>query len=835
MSQTAGRESVANQGAADAPHVDTILTLMTLDEKIHLMSGQDFWSTRAVPRVGVPSVRLTDGPNGARGDFAGTATAACFPVGAALAATWDLDLVRDVAAAIGEDAKTKSAQVVLGPTINLQRTPIGGRNFECLSEDPVLTAELCVAYVEGIQAVGVGACPKHFVGNDTEFQRHAVNSVIDESALRELYLYPFEEAVSRAQPWTIMSAYNRVNGVFSSSHTELTQGVLKDEWGFDGVVVSDWGAALETIENANGGLDLEMPGPSRVWGDALKSAVEKGAVATEVIDDHARRILRLLARTGALDEEPATDERSVDLPAHRALARRAASASMVLMKNERNILPLDADRVRRLAIIGPNAALSQIQGGGSSSVRPHYSVSALNGIKNSFISAETIYEQGCLTNKYAPAFPASSIRSPDGVAGVFAKSTYKNAAFEGEPELAEENRNSIFLFGMIGLGNDESGLSMRLEADFIPDEDGLYVFGVASAGLARIFIDDVLIVDNFSDQRPGDSFFGFGSAEKTGEINLEAGKARRVRIEYVRPQGAPLGGIRYGVLAPTPADLIDRAVAAAKESDRTVVVIGSNSDWETEGSDRADMTLPGDQDALVDAVLNVDPDAIIVVNAGAPVEMPWFDRARCVLWAWFGGQEFGNALGDILNGTAEPSGRTPLSFPRRLADHPAFDWYPGEDGDMPYKEGLFVGYRHYDRDAAPDPLVPFGFGLGYGDVTYADLECRSLEHGRRGARINLKVRNAGDRPTKETIQIYVGDETADGGRPAKALKAFELVDVDADGTIDVEIELPRRAFAAWDVERKRWRVAGGSYRVWVVRSAADPAEPFVVYIEGDAA
>ena len=800
---------------------DALLERMTLDEKIALMSGVDFWSTLAVPRVDIPKMRLTDGPNGARGDFAGTETAACFPVGAALAASWNVDLVREVGVALGEETRTKGAQVLLAPTINLQRTPVGGRNFECFSEDPHLTSRLAVTYVEGVQSVGVAACAKHYVANDTEFQRHTVSSNVDERTLRELYLPPFEAAVKEAGVWSVMSAYNRINGVFASSHGELLNGVLKSEWGFDGVVVSDWGAALQTVENANGGLDLEMPGPARAWGVQLRAAVDAGAVSVETIDDHVRRLLRLIERVGLNAEPVDYVERSVDKLEHRALARRAAAEGMVLIKNDDDTLPLTVEKLKTIAVIGPNAAVSQIQGGGSSGVRPHYVVNALEGLERGFgKGARIIHEPGCATHKYAPAFNPDCLVALDGTPGALTCETFGNEDFEGEAALSLERRGSIFLFGAIGVVGAGAGQSMRLSGTYRPDRDGEHVFGLVSAGFARLFIDDVEVIDNWTDQTPGESFFGFGSAEKTAAPVLIKDKAYSIRIEYSRPADALLGGLRFGVAPPMPVGLIERAASAAAEADAVILVLGSNSDWETEGHDRQDMALPGEQNALAAAVLKANPNAVVVMNAGAPVEMPWIDDARALLWTWFPGQEFGNALYDVLTGAREPGGRSPLSMPMRLEDHPAYGHYPAENGNMPYKEGLSVGYRHYDRGNAA-LCVPFGHGLGYAAFKYLGVSAPETIVAGEAVRVNVILSNAADRAGSEVVQLYVRPLRPRVSRPDKELKGFKKLTIAPGESVTAVFDLDARAFSYWDETRGDWRCDPGDYEILIGRSAAD--------------
>jgi beta-glucosidase len=801
--------------------IASILADLSLDEKIALMSGEDMWSTIAIEHAGVPKLKLTDGPSGARGAFASETRTTCFPVGVAMAASWNVDLLHEIGVALGKETKVKGAQVLLGPTINLQRTPIGGRNFESYSEDPVLAGALAVSFIGGVQSQGVGACPKHYVANDTEFERHSISSDLDNRTLRELYLAPFESAVKEGAAWSIMSAYNKINGTFASSHDELVNGVLRAEWGFDGVVVSDWGAALETVANANGGLDLEMPGPPRIWGEQLRIAVENGQVHPDVIDQHVRNLLLLMERVGALDEVPDYEERSDEIPLHRELARRAAAESMILVKNEGNLLPLNPAPAQRVAIVGPNAKISQIQGGGSSTVRPHHVVNILEGLNSGFSNSEITYEPGCLIHKYLPAFDANLIASVDGVSGGFTSERYENESFSGEPSVTIETSNRLFLFGAIGVVGPSEGVSIRLSGIFTPDRSGVHSFGVVSAGLARLFIDKEEVVDNWAAQTPGDSFFGFGSAEKIAQAELEAGRAYNICIEFVRPSTGLVGGLRFGVLPPIPEGLIARAADVARNADITVLVLGTNADWETEGNDRTDMQLPGDQNALAEAILDADPNAIIVVNAGAPMEMPWLDRAKVLIWAWFPGQEFGNALFDVICGASEPGGRSPISFPKSLKDHPAFGHYPGVDGHMPYEEGLFIGYRHYDLESSQAPLIPFGHGLGYADISHLSLVVDDEAQAGMPVKVRVEIKNNSARSGADVVQLYVHPVNPEVRRPFKELKAFRKIVLGANEAETIDLELAVRAFSYWDDGEKAWRCDPGEYEILIGHSAED--------------
>lgn len=785
-----------------SPAIEEKLGKLSLKQKIDLLSGADVWRTVALSEIGIPQIKVTDGPNGARGDLAESVPAACFPTGVALGATWSRDIMAKIGSALAEETRSKASHVLLGPTINLQRTPVGGRNFECYSEDPHLTAELAIPYVRALQASGIGACPKHFVGNDTEYERLTISSNIDERTLREVYLAPFERLVNEAQPWSIMAAYNGVNGTTMCSHKALLVDTLKDEWGFDGLVISDWFAGRDTVENANGGLDLEMPGPSRIWGKALETAVEKGEVSAAVIDDKVIRLLRLIERAGISDNETVGDEIGIDNADHRALIRRAGAEAMVLLKNDNKTLPLNPKSVRSVAVIGPNAELGQIMGGGSSFVNSHTPAYPLEGLQAAFAGANIRHEQGCHNYKYLPMFRRGTYSSPSGTADHFLMEVFENAEFEGVPAKQSEISTSRFidLAGMTG-NRPNGDATVRIRGEYQAEHSGEQMLGIFSAGPSRILIDGEIVVDNWTDWANGSSFFGFGSDETRTGFEFDKGRRYQIAVEYLRPQASFIGGLQFGIVPPPQPDAIERAVQAAKESDQAILILGSNADWETEGHDRASIALPGDQDALAEAVLAANPDTIIVMNVGSVTQMPWYDKARTVLICWFLGQEMGNALGDVLTGLSEPSGRLPFTWPRRIEDHPCFDTYPGAEGQMPYDEGLLIGHRWYDKHKI-QPLAAFGAGLGYGDISVEAVS-------RRTKSVDVTIRNAADHASLATVQVYAQRNPASGHEPVRTLVGFTKAHVSASDQVDVTVDVQPKHLREWDTESGKWHVLSG--------------------------
>jgi beta-glucosidase len=798
-----------------------LLGQMTLEEKVTLLAGADMWRTEGVPRLGVPAFKMTDGPNGARGgSFAGGATAVCFPCGTALASTWNPELIGKVGAALAAEARSKAAHVLLGPTVNLHRTPLGGRNFECYSEDPHLTSEIAVAYIEGLQSGGVGACIKHFAANDSEFERHTISSEVDERSLRELYLRPFEAATKRARSWAVMSAYNKLNGSYCSENDWLLNDVLRDEWGFDGVVISDWGGTADTLGIGNHGLDLEMPGPPRHMGDKLLQAVKAGEVPESQIDDKVSRLLRTTIRTGAFEQPVEPDEQAIDLPEHRALARRVAAESVVLMKNEAQLLPLDARQLKSVAILGPNSLDAQIQGGGSAQVQAHYFVDPVEAIHNRLgSSAELRVERGCTSYKGTPPIDVRCLTpSGDGERAGLTIEYFDGLDLSGDPVLVRHASRIYYTWiGAFADEVDSNHFSARLSGRFSAPDTGPFTFSIASAGLSRLKIDGDVVIDNWSEQRPGSSFFSQGSADETGVVQMQAGQSYDLELEYSREGAKFVGGLRLDCQPPVPEDMFERAVEAARDCDAAIVFVGLNDAWESEGHDRADMELPGRSVELIEAVCAANPRTAVVINAGAPITLDWLDSAPAVLDMWYPGQECGNAIADVLFGDVNPAGRLSTTWPIHLEDTPAFAHYPGSDGQVHYEEGVLMGYRHYDTRKI-EPRLAFGHGLSYTRFEYSNLQ---VEADGDGARAVFDLANVGERDGQEVVQVYLHDYESTLERPEQELVAFQKVEIAAGASQRVELSLDRRAFSFYDPEAHGWVAEAGAFEVRVGASSRD--------------
>ena len=791
--------------------LQALLDQMTLEEQVALLSGADFWSLPAIPRLGIEKLRVTDGPNGARGSgsLVGGVKSAAFPVGIAIGSSWNPDLARDLGKALAEEVKSKNAHMSLGPTVNIQRSVTNGRNFECYSEDPVLSAELAVGMIEGLQSQGIGATMKHFVGNESEIERTTMSSDIGERTLREVYLYPFEQAVKRAKTWGIMSSYNKINGTYAAeNHWTLTQ-VLRDEWGFDGVVMSDWFGSRSTEPTVNAGLDMEMPGPTRDRGEKLVLAVKAGTVTAKTVRDRAETVLRVMVRTGAISDARPFQERAEDRPEHRALIRRAGAEGAVLVKND-GILPLS--RAASLAVIGPNAKTAQIMGGGSAQLNPHYMVSPWQGLVAAVGDTRLTYAEGCTNRRFEPVFK-----------GDLQVEFFGGKALQG-PVLHQEAMLDGISFWIPPLGDgkvDLSNFSARLTGVFVPETSGLHRVGMASAGYAKVYVDGHLVVNAWDGWKKGATFFEEGCDEVVGAVTLHAGHAHRVVVEFCNKPADNLvfAGLRLGIGKPLGDADIALAVQAAALCEQAVVFAGRTGDWDTEGWDLPGITLPGRQDELIAAVARANPNTVVVLQTGGPVEMPWLADVKAVLHAWYPGQEAGNAIADVLFGDAEPSGRLAQTQPKRWTDNPTHSQdagiYPGMNGHVRYEEGLFIGYRHYDKHGI-EPLFAFGHGLGY--TTFA---MDGLTVAADGSRLSVRLTNTGARTGSTVVQAYIGDVAASVQRPVKELKGFAKVSLTPGETRLIDIALNPRAYAFFDVAAQSWRIETGAFDISVGFSAAD--------------
>ncbi len=808
---------------------DELVDQLTPAEQATLSAGVDMWHTAAAPTIGLGSIRCSDGPHGVRGSNDPTGpTASAFPVATAMAATWNVELIADIGTALAVEAGDKGASVLLAPTLNLQRHPLAGRNFECFSEDPYLTARMGVAVIGGVQSRGVAATAKHFVANDSEMDRHQVSSEVSMRALRELYLVPFEAAVRQAGVWVVMTAYNRLNGVHCAANRWLLEDLLRSEWGFDGLVMSDWYGTYSTVGPALAGLDLEMPGPPMYLGSALWERVRAGDVPYGAVREKAIRLLRLAERVGALSAPEPQPERALRRPEMVALARRAATESMVLLTNH-GVLPLLANAFQKVAIIGPNADPGQIMGGGSSQVRPHEVSSPRQALTARFAGQhgpegdpiEVAYEPGCRTHRLCPELNgvAGLAPAPDSGEPAFEVCLYPRLEPVGDPAWVGRV-DGITLRGvpLHTAGVDPGAFAVTWTGQYVPGVSGVHRVGVTAIGRSRVLIDGHLVADNWSNPRPGHTFYANGTEEVRGTVALTAGQPVQLEVHYQREHGL-FPAIRVGMEEPETEQLLDRALGLARGADLVILVVGSNEEWESEGHDRRDLDLPGVQPRLIDAVLSVNRNTVVVLNTGSPTSLGWADRAAAVVQAWYPGMAFGDALADILFGDVTPSGRLPTTFPRRLEDHPAYLHYPPEAGAMTYGEGIFAGYRGFDA-VGTDPLFPFGFGLSYTAFTFGQLRVEQ-DRNLGVVRVELDVTNIGERPGAEVVQLYVGDDEASVARPPKELKGFAKVFLHPGETREVHIDLDERAFSFWDPVRAGWHLEPGRFSLLAGASSRD--------------
>ena len=795
-------------------NIDQIIKTLTLDEKVSLLSGFNSWYTNKIEKKNIPSIKMSDGPNGVRGDSNSGKSSACFPCSISIGSTWDLSLIKDIGVALGEEAQAKDVDVLLGPTINIHRHPLGGRHFESFSEDPFLTGKIATNYVQGVQSKNVAACLKHFVGNDTEYERHSISSNIDAQTLREIYLLPFEMGIKEGNAKVVMSAYNKLNNIFCSSHQELLIKILKEEWGFDGYVVSDWGAALETIENANGGLDLEMPGPSNVWGKALIDAVEASEVSEKLIDDKVKRILTVAEFSNRFQKPQIKAEQAIDQPKHRLLLRKAAADGMVLLKNEGS-LPLKKN-IKKLAVIGPNALEAQIIGGGSASLRPHYQIHPLEAVQERLgHETEILYSKGCHTHKYLPKINEELMEEKDG----FLVEYFDGNQFDKNLILEERLTGSKFWvfegFAKDVISKEERpDISVRFSCTYKPDISGLHEFEIFGIGKCRLLIDGNELIDNWTSMDPGEAFFTFGSASKKGVTNLQKGEAYKIEVQYKFEGSFP--AVYIGCQAPDEVDIFQEALETASHADDVILIVGTNSDWETEGNDRADFNLPANQNKLIEAILEANQNTVVVINTGSPIHMPWEKKAKAIIQTWFAGQEFGNALVDILSGEVNPSGKLPTTFPVKIEDTPAYKNYPGKNLQMNYDEKLLVGHRWYESNSIK-PLFCFGHGLSFTSFNYQNLEVTTGSD--FVVTCKFEIQNTGDISGLEIAQCYVGFASPLPGEPYKTLQGFVKEEIGANELKKVEIKLGPRNFSFWSVETNTWQIREGSYQILIGSSS----------------
>jgi beta-glucosidase len=805
---------------------DAILAKMTLEQKIDYIGGTDGFYVRAMPELAVPALRMADGPIGVRNFGAATAMAA----GINLAATWDPELARRVGVQIGRDARAKGVNFLLGPGLNIYRAPMNGRNFEYFGEDPYLASRIAVGYINGVQSQGVSATAKHFAANNSEFDRHNTDSIIDERALREIYLPAFEAAVKEANVGAIMNSYNLLNGTHATQNELLDTQILKREWGFRGVLMSDWLATYDGVAAAKSGLDLEMPSAAFMNRKTLLPAVQDGRLPAGELDDKVRRILRLAVRFGWLNR----DQTDLTIPRYnlegRQVALEAAREGTVLLKNEANALPLDMRTIKTIAVIGPDAYPAVYAGGGSAGVRPFAAVSLVEGIANAAGSAvKVVYRRGIpQVSELADAtiFATAASGGGPGLAAEY----YSNQNLEGEPAVRRNDPHINFganpnaELGAAGVPYPAGTGSSRWTGYYSPASAAPHDLIVESTGEAggyyRVYVDDKIVLDSWKDAR---------AMVATRTIRFDAGP-HKVVVEHRGVSG--FLGTRFRFAIARHDGYVDPAAEKlAASADAVVVAAGFDPQSESEGSDRT-FGLPPGQDQLIERMAALNKRTIVLVTSGGAVDMDsWIDRVPAILATWYPGQEGGRALASILFGDTDPSGRLPISWDRRWDENPAHDsYYPSPNTNrVEYKEGVFSGYRGYERSGAK-PLFPFGFGLSYTKFSYKNFAVRRLAGAKTGTgaanselryEVSFDITNTGEREGADVAEVYVGETHPAVPRPARELKGFGRVNLRPGGTKRVNVVLNSRAFAYFDVPAHAWRVDPGEFTISVGRSVDD--------------
>ncbi|HET8654426.1 MAG TPA: glycoside hydrolase family 3 C-terminal domain-containing protein [Longimicrobiaceae bacterium] len=825
--QAAWAPASSNDPAVER-RVDSLMAKLTADEKLALLGGVNFFDVPGNARVGLPVLGTADSPFGVRADGPSTV----YPGGIGLAATWDTALAERIGAQVGRDARARGKQYSLGPAVDIYRAPQNGRNFEYFGEDPWLASRMAVGYIRGLQSQGVSATIKHFMGNNSEFARNTSDSRIDERALREIYLPAYEAAVKEADVGAIMPSYNLTNGTYMTANRRLLTDVAKGEWGFRGVMMSDWGAVHSALGAANGGTDLEMPGPRHFDPDSLRALLKSGAVTQATIDDKVRRLLRNEVRFGWLDR-PLSDP---SIPRYnqegRAAALQGAREAMVLLKNDGSLLPLDRDRVKTVAVIGPNADPAVILGGGSATVPPFHAVSTLEGISDFLgTGARVLNARGIPSLARAAAMSPFTTAPSGGKPGVTLES-FGNADLTGAPTATRVER-AISIgrpFDLAALFSDEGGLDvsatggaqsapgMRWTGYYTPKAAGPQDFFVQQGGFggsgARLFVDGKKVIDSWD-----------AATAMVGEATVQLDATpHKIVLEYHSAGGFGGPFVRAGVV-PQSAWVDPAALQLAKRADAVVLAVGFDPHSESEGWDRT-FGLPPGQDALIRAVSAANPHTIVVINSGGAVDMTgWLDGVPALVQEWYPGELGGTALAEILFGAVNPSGHLPATFEKRWEDNPVHDSYYPTPGtlEIPYREGVFVGYRGYDHNHV-QPLFPFGYGLSYTTFGYANPAV-TPDAGSTAANprytVSFDVTNTGPRPGAAVAEVYVSDAGARLPRPEKELKGFVRVMLQPGQTQRVTVPLDLRSLAYYDVQGKQWRADAGTYTIRIGGSSAD--------------
>jgi len=790
--------------------VDSILSRMTLEQKIDLLGGIKSFYIRGYKELGLPEQKMSDGPVGVRNYGPATTMG-----GIGLAATWNPELVERMAKVYGQDARARGVHFLLGPGVNIHRAPMNGRNFEYFGEDPFLASRTAVAYVRGVQSQGVIATIKHYMGNNSEHDRRHTDSEIDERTMREIYLPAFEAAVKEAHVGAIMDSYNLINGEHATQSAFLNSQIAKKDWGFDGIIMSDWDATHDGVAAVNSGLDLEMPSGKFINRETLLPALKAGQVSQATIDEHVRRILRQAVRFGFLDREQTDTSIPLLNPEGQRVALEAARESFVLLKNDGKLLPLNKQEIKTVALIGPDAYPGQPVGGGSAHVQPFHAVSYLEGF-NSYIAhsgqpVKVLYHPGLKQYRDIAQDTEWTTADSGGEAGLRVEE-FENTDLSGSPVRTHVDRHVNF-----GTDNYDAPIgraSIRWSGYYTAHAGGphdFFVLGPGENGGYRLFVDDKLVVDNWE---RATAILNFAT------LQIEPGSRHSVRLEYFRNSGWGPKRVSLGVLPASEAVNPD-AKAIAAQADVVLLFPGFVDTIESEAGDRT-FRLPPGQDELIKEIAAANKKTIVVLTAGGNTDMtPWIDQVPALLHGWYSGEQGGTALAQLVFGDYSPSGRLPISLERRWEDNATYKNYYPNDGPkrIKYNEGVFVGYRHFDQDKIK-PLFPFGFGLSYSTFAYKNLTV-SPASTNGTVTVSFDVANTGSHPGAEVPQLYVGDSHSSVPRPPKELKGFAKVLLQPGQTKRVSIPLDARSFSYYDVKSHGWKAEPGVFIIYVASSAAD--------------
>ncbi|MDR3762898.1 MAG: glycoside hydrolase family 3 C-terminal domain-containing protein [Acidobacteriota bacterium] len=781
-----------------------ILGQMTLDEKMDYVGGFNSFYIRAIPRLGVPELKMSDGPLGTRNDGPSTA----YPAGILMASTWDVALAQKFGESLGMDSRARGVHFILAPGMNIYRAPMCGRNFEYFGEDPFLASRMAVAEILGIQSEGVIATAKHYMGNNQEWERYKVSSDIDERTMREIYLPAFEASIKEGHVGAVMDSYNLVNGEHATQNFQLNTQILKRDWGFQGILMSDWDAVTDGLTAATSGLDLEMPAATFMNRKTLGDALASGKLTQAQLDDKVLRILRTAIAFGFFDRAQKDASIPLDNPSARAVALKTAEEGVVLLTNK-GILPLDASKYKKIAVIGPDANPAVAGAGGSSQISPLHPVSILDGMRAELAGkAELLYASGLpLLSEIIAETPLTvdAEGTQPGMVGAY----YNNTEMKGEPALQRTDRHIAFDWGegSYADGQPVDNFSARWVGYYTPKTSGNYTFDIQGDDGFRLFVDDKPLIEQWQYQ---------GEALVHRDLKLEAGHHYKIRVEYF--EGTGQAKISFGISSNS-REPLEKAVAVARQADAVVLAVGFDKASEGEGSDRP-FTLPEAQRELIAQVLQANKNVVIVLNAGGNVDMVLFrEKAAAILHAWYPGQEGGTAVAELLTGKVNPSGKLPATFERRWEDNPVHDSYYDKNNSrrVQYSEGIFVGYRGYEKNGTR-PEFPFGYGLSYTRFHYSGLKLTRLDKDR--VEVSFTVTNTGARDGAEVTQVYVADRHAPVVRPRKELKGFARTELKAGESRTVTVTLTPRAFQYYDVNAKGWTMAPGKFDILVGGSSA---------------